>query len=111
MKYGILSIIIAVIGILFVIWFNIEVVELFEYEILKMKNQTELSPTVFTTGKLNKIITLGIAFIGIVLGIKSLRNKNRIGTIGIVLSFVLSDYTISLKRIKLKTCIVHCSVF
>jgi len=86
MKTGIISIIVAIIGILFVIWFNLEVVELFESEILKIENQTELNPTVFTTGKLNKIIALGIALIGIILGIKSLRNKNRIG---IILSVVL----------------------
>ena len=89
MKAGITSIIVAIIGILFVIWCNLEVVELFESEILKMENQTQLSPNVFTTGKLNKIIALGIALIGIIFGIKSLRNKNWIGTIGIVLSVVL----------------------
>lgn len=89
MKTGIISIIVAIIGIIFVIWFNLEVVELFKSEILKMQNQTELNPTVFTTGKLNKTIALGIALIGIILGIKSLRNKNRNGTIGIILSLIL----------------------
>jgi threonine/homoserine efflux transporter RhtA len=89
MKIGIISIIVVLIGILFVIWFNLEIVELFESEILKMENQTELNLAVFTTKKLNKIIALGIALIGIILGIKSLRNKNRIGIIGIILSVVL----------------------
>lgn len=89
MKTGIISIIVVLIGILFVIWFNLEIVELFESEILKMENQTELNPAVFTTEKLNKIIALGIALIGIILGIKSLRNKNRIGIIGIILSVIL----------------------
>jgi hypothetical protein len=89
MKYGIFSIILAVLGILFVAWYNFEVAELFESELLKLHNQTELNPTVYSTGKLNKFIALGIAIIGIILGIKSWRDKIRIGMIGILLSILL----------------------
>ncbi len=89
MKYGILSIIIAIIGILFVIWFNIEVAELFKSEFLSLGNKTELNPAVFSTGKLNKIISLGLGLTGIILGIKSWRNKMRIGIIGVFLSLIL----------------------
>jgi uncharacterized membrane protein len=89
MKYGIYSIIIALIGITFVIWFNIEVAELFESEFLKLENQNELSPTIFTTGKINKITALVIGIVGLLFGIKSLRDKNRIGIFGILLSIIL----------------------
>jgi len=89
MKYEISSIVIALIGISFVIWFNLEVAELFQNEIMELNYKSEMNLTIFTTGKLNKLIALGIALIGILLGIKSVRNKNRIGIIGIILSIFL----------------------
>lgn len=89
MKYGKLSIILAVIGILFVTWYNFEAAKLFESEFLKLQYQIELNPTVYSTGKWNKFIALSIAVIGIILGIKSWRDKIRIGIIGILLSILL----------------------
>jgi len=89
MKYGILSIIIAVTGIVFVIWFNIEVAELVRYEFLRLENKTEFNPAIFTTGKMNKLIAFGLGLTGIILGFKSLRNKKQIGKIGILLSIIV----------------------
>ena len=89
MKTGTISIIVATIGIIFVIRFNLEVAELYKSEILKTANQTDLSPILFVTGKKYKIIVIGMALIGMILGIKSLRNNNRIGTIGVILSIIL----------------------
>ena len=89
MKTGTISIILAIIGILFVIWFNYQTAELFLTELTKMQNSSDLSPTIVTSGKLNKLIAIGIGLLGLLLGIKSLRNKNRIGIIGIILSIVL----------------------
>jgi len=89
MKTGTISIIVATIGIIFVIRFNLEVAELYKSEILKTANQTDLSPILFVTGKKYKIIVIGMALIGMILGIKSLRNNNRIGTIGGILSIIL----------------------
>jgi len=94
MKTGIISIILATIGIIFVIWFNLEVVELYKSETLKMANQTDLSPRLFVTGKTHKIIAIVIALIGMILGIKSLRDNNRIGTIGLILSIILIILTL-----------------
>ena len=60
MRYGILSIIIAITGILFVIWFNVEVAEFFKSEFLNLENTLQLNPTVFSAGNLNKLIALGL---------------------------------------------------
>ena len=89
MKAGTTSIILALIGILFLIWFNYQTSELFLNELQKMQSDSDLSPVMVTSGKLNKLIAIGIGLLGLLLGIKSLRNKNRIGIIGIVLSIIL----------------------
>jgi uncharacterized membrane protein (UPF0182 family) len=44
---------------------------------------------------MNKLIALGVAIVGIYLGIKSVKNKYRIGIIGIVLSLILIILTFS----------------
>ena len=89
MKTGTISIILALIGILFVIWFNYQTSELFLTELQKMQNSSDLSPVIVTSGKLNKLIAIGIGLLGLYLGFKSLRNKNRTGIIGIILSILL----------------------
>ena len=92
MKYGIISIILALTGILFVIWFNIEISELFKTEFLKQLelNESNLNPTILSTGKEFKIIAFGMATIGLIFGVKSSRKNKLIGFIGIILSLVLS---------------------
>ncbi|AUC15782.1 hypothetical protein BTO06_11755 [Tenacibaculum sp. SZ-18] len=92
MKYGIVSIILALAGISFVIWFNIEISELFKAHFLEQigQNKMDLNPAVYTTGKGFKIIAFVIATIGIILGIKALREIKWIGIIGIILSAFLS---------------------
>lgn len=89
MKYGILSIIISLIGISFVIWYNIEIAVLFQNEVLKLNSTTEINYIIFTTEKLNRLIALGLALVGILLGIKSVKRKNKIGILGISLSLIL----------------------
>ena len=89
MKYGILSIIISLIGILFVIWYNFEIAELFQNEMLKLNNMTEINSTIFMSSKLNIPIALGLALVGVLLGIKSIQGKNKIGILGISLSLIL----------------------
>jgi hypothetical protein len=92
MKQGIISIILALVGILLVIWFNIGISELFKTEFLKQLelNEPNLNPVIFSTGKEFKIIAFGIAIIGFVLGVKSSRKNELIGFIGVFLSLVLS---------------------
>lgn len=89
MKTGIISIILALTGILFVIWFNYQTSELFYVELIKTQNSSILSPLIVTNGKLNKLIAVGIGLLGLFFGIKSARNKNRIGIIGITISIIL----------------------
>lgn len=89
MKTGTISIIFALTGILFVIWFNYQTSEFFLTELTKMQNGSDLSLAIVTNGKLNKLIALGIGLVGLLLGIKSVRNKKRIGIMGISLSIVL----------------------
>ncbi|MEL7271454.1 MAG: hypothetical protein AAGL34_17915 [Bacteroidota bacterium] len=93
MRTAIASISTALIGIVFVIWFNLEIVELFQSEILKNQDKTISSLTVFPSGRWNKHIAIGIALVGILLGIKSLRDKKLLGVIGIILSLLLIALT------------------
>ncbi len=89
MKTGITSIILALSGILFVIWFNYQISELIIADLIKMQSDLKLSPAIFKSDKLFKIIAIIIGLAGIIFGIKSLRTKKRIGIIGIVLSIIL----------------------
>jgi hypothetical protein len=88
MKTGTIAIILALIGILFVIWFNYQTAELYQAELIKMQSSAHLSPIIITTGKLNKLIAIGIGLLGLLLGIKSVRNNNPIGKIGVILSIM-----------------------
>lgn len=89
MKHGILSIILAVIGIYFTFLVNIEIAELVEKEIINLKHNSEINPAIFKSEIRNKLILLGIALIGMLFGVKSVKRKNKIGIIGIILSLVL----------------------
>ena len=88
MKSGKISIILGALGILFIIWFNYQTYELYQTEFLKIQKSSLMEPTIVTTGKSYKLIALGIAILGILFGIKSLRDKSRSGKIGIILSAI-----------------------
>ncbi len=88
MKSGTISIILGALGILFIIWFNYQTYELYQTELLKIQKSSLMEPIIVTTGKFYKLITLGIAILGIIFGIKSMREKSRIGKIGIILSII-----------------------
>jgi len=88
MKSGTISIILGALGIFFIIWFNYQTYELYQTEFLKTQNNSSMEPTIVTVGKSYKLIALGIALLGIIFGIKSLREKSRNGKIGIMLSVV-----------------------
>ena len=89
MKSGTISIILGALGILFIIWFNYQTYELYQTEFLKIRNSSLMEPTIVTTGKSYKLIALGIAILGILFGIKSLRDKSRSGKIGIILAIII----------------------
>lgn len=89
MKIGITSILLALIGIIFVIWFNLQTSELFYTELMKMRENSDLTPPIVTNVTLYKLIAIGIGLLGLFHGIKSVRSRNRIGIIGIALSILL----------------------
>ena len=89
MKTGTISIIVALLGILFVLWFNYQTSELYQSSLIQMQNSSELSPVIVTSGKLNKLIALGIGLVGLLLGWISLRKKHKNGKSGILLSAIL----------------------
>lgn len=89
MKSGTLSIILGTLGILFMIWFNFQTYELYQTEILKIQNSSVMNPTIVTSGKSYKLIAFGIALLGFFFGIKSIREKSRIGKIGIILAIII----------------------
>ena len=89
MKFGVLSIITAIIGTFLTIKFNIETAELFRTQILELNNKSDITPIIIKTDVTNKIIIITIALIGIFLGVKSIKSKSKLGIVGIVLSIVL----------------------
>ena len=93
MKSGTISIILGALGILFIIWFNYQTYELYQTEFLKIQSSSLIEPTIVTTGKSYKLIALGIAILGILFGIKSMREKSRSGKIGIILSIITLIFT------------------
>ena len=93
MKSGTISIILGALGILLIIWFNYQTYELYQTEFLKIRNSSLMEPTIVTTGKSYKLIALGIAILGTIFGIKSMREKSSNGKIGIVLSIIASILT------------------
>ena len=88
MKSGTISIILGTIGVLFIIWFNYQTYELYESLFLETQNNFLMEPTIVTTGKSYKIISLGMALFGILFGLNSVRKKDGSGKIGIVLSII-----------------------
>ena len=88
MKSGTISIIFGALGILFIVWFNYQTYELYQTEFLKIQNSSLMEPTIVTTGKSYKLIALGIVTLGILFGVKSMREKSSNGKIGIVLSLI-----------------------
>lgn len=89
MKFGVLSIITAIIGIFLTIKFNIETAELFRSHLLELSNKSEINPINIKLDVTNKIIVITIALISIFLGVKSIKSKSKTGIVGIVLSIVL----------------------
>ena len=88
MKSRTISIILGDLGILFIIWFNYQTYELYQTEFLKIQNSSLMEPTIVSVGKSYKLIALAIVILGILFGIKSVRENNRNGKIGIVLSII-----------------------
>ena len=89
MKTQTLSIILALVGIVFVIWFNFQTSELFIKELHKMHPNSDLSPTLVSNGIMHKLSAIAIGIIGIFFGFRSIWKKKWWGILGIILSLIL----------------------
>lgn len=89
MKKGILSICIAVVGIYFVYWFNLDLYKQFQNYIEHSKNSSELNPITFTIAKTFTITSLCIGLLSLYFGVISFLKKSKIGGVGIILALLL----------------------
>ncbi|TSE07748.1 hypothetical protein [Aquimarina algiphila] len=86
MKKGILSVIVATMGIYFVYWFNRGICE----TIILSSDTTNVSEfSLHTFGNVYKIMTVSIGLLGLYLGVISMKNKKKIAITGITLSIIV----------------------
>ncbi|MGO3182676.1 MAG: hypothetical protein ACTIJ9_07575 [Aequorivita sp.] len=86
MKHSILSIIVAIIGISFILYMNYY----FAQEVSLLQSQQQIDePLLITTPKVHKMAALIIGLIGVFFGIRSFRTYRKLSLIGIVLSLIL----------------------
>ena len=89
MKYGIISIVLALSGVCFVVWYNYEFSQWYIDFALKFDTETGYVLSNGMTNWTNKSIAIGVSIIVLYLGIKSYRMKKRIGLFGIGISILL----------------------
>ena len=89
MKNGIGSVILALIGICFIVWINYQFSQDYIEFAAKFEADGGVTPSVIMTNWINRGIAVGISLFGFILGIKSYRIGNKIGLLGIVLSILL----------------------
>jgi ABC-type spermidine/putrescine transport system permease subunit II len=89
MKTGLFSVILAGLGIILVMFWNYQILELFRLERAEMRQGPQLAPTISTTSNLFKVIPIIVGTISLLLGIHALRSKRRFGLMGVVLSIIL----------------------
>ncbi|PKV51846.1 Protein of unknown function (DUF3953) [Aquimarina sp. MAR_2010_214] len=89
MKKGILSIFIAVIGMYFLYWYTIDLSRQYFILIESSKNTSELNPYIFTVAKTFRITSVCIGLLSLYFGVISFLKKNKVGSIGIILAFIL----------------------
>lgn len=85
MKYALLSIIIAALGMVFLWNVNVLLAETF----LNLQGDSNLEPTLVTTSRVYKMTLIIIGLIALFAGIKGLKKARKVSLIGIVLSLVL----------------------
>ncbi|TCI84716.1 hypothetical protein [Tenacibaculum sp. M341] len=89
MKKGISSIVLSLIGILFVIWFNYRTSELIHSYLIETHDIADLDVTIFTSLITKKLIAVGIGFISLIKSIKSFKRSFIMSIVGISLSITL----------------------
>ncbi|WP_103865648.1 hypothetical protein [Aquimarina sp. I32.4] len=89
MKKGVLSICIAIIGIYFIYWFNID---LYKKSVIftEQSNNTAISNSyIFKFAKTFTIATVCLGLLSLYFGVISFLKKNKVGGIGIILAVLL----------------------
>jgi len=89
MKYGIGSVILALIGICFIVWINYQFSQDYIEFAAKFEADGGVVPSVVMNNWIDRSIVIAISLLGFILGIKSYRIGNKIGLFGIVLSIIL----------------------
>ncbi|WP_103072233.1 hypothetical protein [Aquimarina sediminis] len=89
MQKGILSIVIAIIGIYFVYWFSIDLSRQYQASNELSKNISELNSYIFTIAKTFRMVSVCIGLLSLYFGIISFLKKNKVGGIGIILAIIL----------------------
>ncbi len=86
MKKGVLSVIVATMGIYFVYWFNRSI-----YETVTLSSGTENVSefSLHTFSNVYKIMAMSIGLLGLYLGVISMKNKKKIAITGITLSIIV----------------------
>ena len=87
MKHSVLSIIVAVIGISFILYVNYYFAQ--QINFLQSSHQQLNEPSLIVTPKIHKMVALIIGLIGVFFGIKGFKHYKKISLIGIVLSLLL----------------------
>ncbi|MCH9660580.1 MAG: hypothetical protein K0U54_06680 [Bacteroidetes bacterium] len=100
MKHAIMSIVIAVLGLCFLLYLSKEVAA----EYMKLSTHQQLNePILIVTPKVHRMASIIIGLVGIFFGIKGFQTTTKISSIGMLLSIVL----IILSVLPLWTYFVH----
>lgn len=91
MKNGIVSVVLALLGIAFVIWYNVKMSQVVEMVVAKYMINEELSleSEVFILNKWLQITACLMGVIGLLFGVKSLKEKKGLAVLGIFASAIL----------------------
>jgi len=85
-KHSIYSIIVAIVGISFILYMNFH----FAQEVSLIQNNQQINePHLIVTPKVHKMAALIIGLIGVFFGIKGFKSFKKLSLIGIVLSLIL----------------------
>lgn len=89
MKKGIISILIALIGMYFVYWYTIDLSKQYFTLIGGSKNDSEAYSYIVTIARTFKMTSICIGLLSLYFGVISFLKKNKIGGIGITLAIIL----------------------
>lgn len=94
MKYGIISIVLSIIGICFVIWMNYLLYQVVLDDIINSNDITNETAKMYLISPILKIFSILVAVIGFILAVKSYKQQKILAIIGIILALLLTIITI-----------------